>query len=220
MSLKVELKPGEKLLIGNCVVTNGDQRAWLFIDGKAPILREKDILRAETANTPARRIYLAVQLMYIREDGRIPRTATAKPLDARPIPSGEPIAAVLEIAGGRAVTRARSPTRRGWSRYVLRSEPHQGSFGCCYPSLLPGRLPIHSWMVRDSIGLGSGGVPARTSDADCRIEVREQGESLRLGDVAPACAYYCGPGASFAGKAFAENDSASLAVDFAGDPLC
>ena len=27
MSLKVELKPGEKLLIGNCVVTNGDQRA-------------------------------------------------------------------------------------------------------------------------------------------------------------------------------------------------
>ena len=57
-------------------------------------------------------------------------------------------------------------------------------------------------------------------DADCRIEVREQGESLRLGDVAPACAYYCGPGASFAGKAFAENDSASLAVDFAGDPLC
>jgi flagellar biosynthesis repressor protein FlbT len=68
MSLKVELKPGEKLLIGNCVVTNGDQRARLFIDGKVPILREKDILTAETANSPARRIYLAVQLMYIRED--------------------------------------------------------------------------------------------------------------------------------------------------------
>ena len=68
MSLKVELKPGEKLLIGNCVVTNGDQRARLFIDGKVPILREKDILTAETANSPARRIYLAVQLIYIRED--------------------------------------------------------------------------------------------------------------------------------------------------------
>ena len=64
----VELKPGEKLLIGNCVVTNGDQRARLFIDGKAPILREKDILTAETANSPARRIYLAVQLMYIGEN--------------------------------------------------------------------------------------------------------------------------------------------------------
>jgi flagellar protein FlbT len=68
MSLKVELKPGEKLLIGNCVVTNSDQRTRIFIDGKAPILREKDILTAETANSPAKRIYLAVQLMYIRED--------------------------------------------------------------------------------------------------------------------------------------------------------
>jgi flagellar protein FlbT len=68
MSLKVELKPGEKLLIGHCVVTNSDQRTRLFIDGKAPILREKDILTAETANSPAKRIYLAVQLMYIQED--------------------------------------------------------------------------------------------------------------------------------------------------------
>ena len=68
MSLKVELKPGEKLLIGNCVVTNSDQRTRIFIDGRAPILREKDILTAETANSPAKRIYLAVQLMYIQED--------------------------------------------------------------------------------------------------------------------------------------------------------
>jgi flagellar protein FlbT len=68
MSLKVELKPGEKLLIGNCVVTNSDQRTRIFIDGRAPILREKDILTAETATSPARRIYLAVQLMYINED--------------------------------------------------------------------------------------------------------------------------------------------------------
>jgi flagellar protein FlbT len=68
MSLKVELKPGEKLLIGNCVVTNSDQRTRIFIDGRAPILREKDILTAETADSPAKRIYLAVQLMYINED--------------------------------------------------------------------------------------------------------------------------------------------------------
>ena len=68
MSLKVELKPGEKLLIGNCVVTNAEQRTRLFIDGKAPILREKDILTADSADTPAKRVYRAVQLMYIRED--------------------------------------------------------------------------------------------------------------------------------------------------------
>jgi flagellar biosynthesis repressor protein FlbT len=68
MALKVELKPGEKLLVGNCIITNSDQRTRLYIDGKAPILREKDILTAETATTPARRIYLAVQLMYIEDD--------------------------------------------------------------------------------------------------------------------------------------------------------
>lgn len=68
MALKVELKPGEKLLLGNCIVTNGDQRTRLFIDGNSPILREKDILTPQTADTPAKRIYLAVQLMYIEED--------------------------------------------------------------------------------------------------------------------------------------------------------
>jgi flagellar biosynthesis repressor protein FlbT len=68
MALKVELRPGEKLLVGNCIITNSDQRTRLFIDGNAPILREKDILTAETANTPAKRIYLAIQLMYIEDN--------------------------------------------------------------------------------------------------------------------------------------------------------
>ena len=68
MSLKVELKPHERLIIGSCVVTNSDQRTRLFIDGSAPILREKDILTAETANSPAKRIYFAVQLMYLDND--------------------------------------------------------------------------------------------------------------------------------------------------------
>ena len=65
MSLKVELKPGERLIVGNCVITNSDQRTRLFIEGKSPILREKDILSPATADSPAKRIYLAVQLMYL-----------------------------------------------------------------------------------------------------------------------------------------------------------
>ena len=66
MALKVELKPHERLIIGNCVISNTEQRARLLIDGdNIPILREKDILKPETADTPAKLIYLAVQLMYI-----------------------------------------------------------------------------------------------------------------------------------------------------------
>jgi flagellar protein FlbT len=65
MALKVELKPGERILIGESVNTNGDQRTRFLVDGTAPILREKDIMTAERADTPAKRIYLAVQLMYM-----------------------------------------------------------------------------------------------------------------------------------------------------------
>ena len=69
MALKVELKPHERVIIGSCVVTNTDQRARLLIDGdNIPILREKDILTPETADTPAKLIYLAVQLMYLAPD--------------------------------------------------------------------------------------------------------------------------------------------------------
>jgi flagellar protein FlbT len=68
MSLKVELKPHERLIVGNCVITNSEQRTRLFIDGKAPVLREKDILNASTADTPAKRVYFAVQLMYLDDD--------------------------------------------------------------------------------------------------------------------------------------------------------
>ena len=64
MALKVELKPRERILIGDCVITNDDQRTHLLIDGHAPILREKDIMTPRLATTPAKRIYLAVQLMY------------------------------------------------------------------------------------------------------------------------------------------------------------
>jgi flagellar biosynthesis repressor protein FlbT len=68
MALKVELKPGERIIIGDCVVTNADQRTRLLIEGDSAILREKDILTVANADTPAKRIYLAVQLMYTAKD--------------------------------------------------------------------------------------------------------------------------------------------------------
>lgn len=69
MALKVELKPNERIIIGGSVITNTDQRARLLIEGdRIPILREKDIMTPDTADTPAKLIYLSVQLMYLSTD--------------------------------------------------------------------------------------------------------------------------------------------------------
>ena len=68
MALKVELKPGERIILGESVITNDNQRTRLFIEGNAPILREKDILTKDTANSPAKQVYFAVQLMYLGGD--------------------------------------------------------------------------------------------------------------------------------------------------------
>ena len=68
MPLRVELKPFERIIIGQSVITNSDTRIAFLIDGDAPILREKDILTSETATTPVKRIYLCVQMMYLEND--------------------------------------------------------------------------------------------------------------------------------------------------------
>jgi len=68
MALKVELKPRERIIIGQVVIRNDEQRTRFFIEGDAPILREKDILTAASADSPAKKIYLSIQLMYLAQD--------------------------------------------------------------------------------------------------------------------------------------------------------
>lgn len=65
MPLKLSLKPGERFVVNGAVLQNGDRRAILLLQNKASILREKDIIQPEDANTPARRIYFPVMMMYL-----------------------------------------------------------------------------------------------------------------------------------------------------------
>jgi flagellar protein FlbT len=44
--LKIELKPGERFILGGCFVTNDNRRTRLAIEGAVPILREKGIMTA------------------------------------------------------------------------------------------------------------------------------------------------------------------------------
>jgi flagellar biosynthesis repressor protein FlbT len=79
MSLKITLKSNERLIVGGAVVRNGGKGTILFIENTIPILREKDILGEKDANTPCKRVYFTIQLMYIDETN-VPgyRTAYSK----------------------------------------------------------------------------------------------------------------------------------------------
>src|ERR1700751_3906689 len=68
MPLRVELKPFERIIIGDSVIINSGTRSSFLIDGDTPILREKETVTAETADTPAKRLYHCVQMMYLKND--------------------------------------------------------------------------------------------------------------------------------------------------------
>src|ERR1044071_8623725 len=67
LPLKLSLKPGERFVLNGAVVQNGDRRAVLVLQNKASVLREKDIMQPEEVQTPARRIYFPVMMMYLDE---------------------------------------------------------------------------------------------------------------------------------------------------------
>jgi len=67
MPLKLSLKPGEKFVLNGAVVQNGDRRGVLILQNKASVLREKDIMQPDEVDSPARRIYFPVMMMYLDE---------------------------------------------------------------------------------------------------------------------------------------------------------
>ncbi len=65
MSLKLRLKPEEKVLVGKAVIKNGPRTSEFVVENNVPILRQKDILTEDEADSPSRRVYFVIQLMYI-----------------------------------------------------------------------------------------------------------------------------------------------------------
>jgi flagellar protein FlbT len=98
MTLKINLKPHERLIIGGAVVQNGSSRSEFLVENSVPILREKDILREQEADSPCKRIYFTIQLMYVDEKNLVEHHAAywklvREVLDAAPSTLGiiEPI---------------------------------------------------------------------------------------------------------------------------------
>ena len=68
MALKITVKPHEKLIIGGAVIANGSAKSELLIENNVPILRGKDIMSLNEADSPCKRIYFAIQLMYVDQE--------------------------------------------------------------------------------------------------------------------------------------------------------
>jgi flagellar biosynthesis regulator FlbT len=66
MSLKIDLRSGEKVYVGNSILTvASDERSTIIIDGTLPVIRENDFVPAEQATTPLLALTHAVQMHYL-----------------------------------------------------------------------------------------------------------------------------------------------------------
>jgi flagellar biosynthesis repressor protein FlbT len=142
VGLKIELKPGERVMLGDCVITNHDQRTRLLVEGTAPILREKDIMTESRADTPAKRIYLAVQLMYISKNSatyhelyfRLVREIT------QAVPSMWPLIESInnQILTGQLYKALREVKKLiAYEQELLEHASHQGLRGSCQGNSQP-----------------------------------------------------------------------------------
>jgi flagellar protein FlbT len=76
MALKISLRPGERMIVGGAVVCNGSAGVChLIVENKVPVLRQRDIMGEAEATTLRRRIYFAIQLIYIDQQTPAPHVA-------------------------------------------------------------------------------------------------------------------------------------------------
>ena len=65
MPLKLTLRPRERFVLNGSVLTNGDRRSDLIVENQVSLLRERDVLKPDEADTPMKRIYFTIMMMYM-----------------------------------------------------------------------------------------------------------------------------------------------------------
>ena len=68
MPLKIQLKPKERVIINGAVIEgHDDARTEIVVLNNASVMRQKHILQQDEANTPVKRLYFALQMLYIED---------------------------------------------------------------------------------------------------------------------------------------------------------
>lgn len=71
MPLKIQLKPKERVIINGAVIEgHPDNRTEIVVLNNAAVMRQKHILQESDADTPVKRLYFALQMLYLDEDAR------------------------------------------------------------------------------------------------------------------------------------------------------
>ena len=71
MPLKIQLKPKERVIINGAVIEGHPEgRTEIVVLNTASVMRQKHILHEDEANTPVKRLYFALQMLYIDEEHR------------------------------------------------------------------------------------------------------------------------------------------------------
>jgi flagellar protein FlbT len=70
MPLRIKLPAKEKIIINGAVIENGGDATTIVLHNRADILRRKEVLKETEADTPAKRVYFALQSAYLFEDDR------------------------------------------------------------------------------------------------------------------------------------------------------
>lgn len=65
MPLLIDLKPGEKVIINGAVIENAGANTKIRICNESTLLRQKEIMTEDEANSPAARVYFCLQNAYI-----------------------------------------------------------------------------------------------------------------------------------------------------------
>ena len=68
MSLRIELKPSERLIINGALIRNGDRRSVFLVETQCKFLRESEIIRESDADTPCKTLCVTLQVVYLSDD--------------------------------------------------------------------------------------------------------------------------------------------------------
>ena len=68
MPLIINVKSGEKFIVNGAVMVAGNKGASLVLQNEATILLGKDVMQESEANTPSRRIYFSILVMYLDQE--------------------------------------------------------------------------------------------------------------------------------------------------------